>query len=133
MEYLSSPDILAIHDRIIEETSGMLGVREENLLQSIAQRPKTAFSAVEQFPDVFTKAAAYLESIATYHVFLDGNKRTALSAAAVFLHINGYVTSFPFKEAEGFLLAVAKRQRSLEEIAAWLKKRARKKRARSNL
>lgn len=122
MQYLSAADILAIHDRIIEETGGMLGVREANLLQSIAQRPKTAFGGVEQFPDIFTKAAVYLESIATYHVFLDGNKRTALSAAAVFLHMNGFSASFPTAVTEHFMLAAAQRHRSLEDIAAWLKK-----------
>src|SRR3989344_4995389 len=100
MEYLSTADILAIHDRVIEETGGMLGVREENLLQSIAHRPKTTFGGTEQFPNVFTKAAIYLESIATYHVFLDGNKRTALSAAAVFLRLNGYEMVFPIATAE---------------------------------
>ena len=126
MEYLSTADILAVHDRIIEETGGMLGVREENLLQSIAQRPKTAFGGVEQFHDVFTKAAVYLESIATYHVFLDGNKRTALSIAAAFLHINGYGTTFPIPATEKFIIAAAQRHHSLEEIAAWLKKHSKR-------
>src|SRR3989338_5955291 len=127
MEYLSTADILAVHDRIIEETGGMLGVREENLLQSIAQRPKTAFGGAEQFPDIFTKAAVYLESIATYHVFLDGNKRTALTVAAVFLLLNGYEATLPVEESETFMLAAAQRQKTLDEIAAWLKKRSRKK------
>jgi death-on-curing protein len=120
MHYLSAPDILAIHDRIIEETGGLVGVRDAGLLKSIAQRPKTTFGGVEQFPDVFTKAAIYLESIATYHVFLDGNKRTALSASAVFLHLNGFTTAFPVEKTERFILAAAQRQHSLEEIAAWL-------------
>ena len=126
MEYLSTADILAVHDRIIEETGGMLGVREENLLQSIAQRPKTAFGGVEQFPDVFTKAAVYLESIATYHVFLDGNKRTALSIATAFLHVNGYGATFPITATEKFMVAAAQRKYSLEEIAAWLKKHSKR-------
>ena len=122
MEYLAAADILAIHDRVIEETGGMLGVREENLLQSIAHRPKTAFGGIEQFPGVFLKAAVYLESVATYHVFLDGNKRTALSTAAVFLRLNGFDTNFPIATTERFILKAAQRQHSLEDIAAWLKK-----------
>ncbi len=126
MNYLSAADILAIHDRLIEETGGMLGVREENLLQSIAQRPKTSFGDVEQFPDIFTKAAVYLESIATYHVFLDGNKRTALSAAAVFLRLNGYEATFPIAATEEFMVAAAQRKYSLEQIAAWLKSRSKR-------
>jgi death-on-curing protein len=124
MVYLSAFDILAVHDRVIEETGGMLGVREGNLLRSIAERPKTSFGGTEQFPDIFTKAAVYLESIATYHVFLDGNKRTAISVAGVFLSLNGYETSFPLKETEDFMIAAAQRQKSLEEIATWLEKHA---------
>jgi len=127
MIYLSSADILAVHDRIVEETGGMVGVRDVHLLQSIAERPKTSFGGAEQFPDMFTKAAVYLESLATYHVFLDGNKRTALTVAGVFLALNGHETRFPIEESENFMLAAAQRQKSLEEIAAWLKKRSRKK------
>src|SRR3989344_7347087 len=127
MIYLSSADILAVHDRIVEETGGMVGVRDVHLLQSIAERPKTSFGGAEQFPDKFTKAAVYLESLATYHVFLDGNKRTALTVAGVFLALNGYQTTFPIAESENFMLASAQRQKTLEEIATWLKNRSRKK------
>lgn len=128
MIYLSSADILAVHDRIIEETGGMVGVRDVHLLQSIAERPKTSFGGAEQFPDIFTKASVYLESIATYHVFLDGNKRTAISSAGVFLLLNGYETKFPIEESEKFILKAAQRQKSLEEIATWLKKHSKKSR-----
>ena len=69
MQYLPAADIVGVHDRIIEETGGMLGVREENLLQSIAERPKTSFGGVEQFPEVLRRRRYILESIATYHVF----------------------------------------------------------------
>ncbi|HEV3245226.1 MAG TPA: type II toxin-antitoxin system death-on-curing family toxin [Candidatus Paceibacterota bacterium] len=126
MEYLSAADILAVHDRVIEETGGALGVREANLLASIAERPKPSFGGAEQFPDIFTKAAVYIESIATYHIFIDGNKRTALTVAGVFLALNGYHATFPVAETEKIMLAAAQRQRSLEEITAWLKKRSKK-------
>ena len=126
MKYLSATDILAVHDRVIEETGGGLGVRDSHLLGSIAERPKTSFGGAEQFPDVSTKAAVYLESIATYHVFLDGNKRTAITAAGVFLALNGYETNFPLAESEVFMLAAAQRQKSLEEIATWLKKHSKR-------
>lgn len=130
MRHVSAMDILAVHDRIIEETGGSLGVRDVHLLGSIAERPKVSFGGTEQFPDLFTKAAVLLESIATYHVFIDGNKRTALTVAGVFLMLNGYQIKLPLKESESFLLAVAQRLKSIDETAAWLKKRTR--RARKN-
>lgn len=123
MRYLTVEEILAIHDLIIEETGGSLGVRDEHLLRSLAERPKASFGGLEQFPTLFLKAAAYLEAIATYHVFVDGNKRTALTIAQVFLKANGHViTILPLEETEEFILAAAQRQKSLENIAAWLEK-----------
>ncbi|KKW07265.1 MAG: death-on-curing family protein [Candidatus Kaiserbacteria bacterium GW2011_GWC2_49_12] len=112
MYYLSAADILAVHDRVIEETGGSLGLRDTHLLLSIAERPKTSFGGTEQFPDVFTKAAVYLESISMYHVFIDGNKRTALTVAGA--------------ESEKFMLAAAQHQKTLKDIAEWLKKRTRR-------
>lgn len=126
MRYLTAEEILAIHDRLIETIGGSLGLREENLLYSIAERPKAAFGGQEQFPTLFLKAAAYIESVATYHVFIDGNKRTAITTAEVFLKINGVeIPSLPVEKTEEFILAVAQRKYTLEQIAAWLEKNSR--------
>jgi death on curing protein len=123
MRYLSAEEILALHDRLIEQIGGSLGVREENLLRSIAERPKTAFGGAEQFPTLFIKAAAYLEAIATYHVFVDGNKRTAAMVAEVFLRANGFeIPILKIEEAEEFIIAVAQKQKRFDEIAMWLEK-----------
>lgn len=127
MRYLTAEEILAIHDRLIEQIGGSLGIREEGLLLSIAERPKTAFGGKEQFPTVFLKAAAYLEAIATYHVFVDGNKRTSLAVAEIFLQANDVeITIFAVEEAEAFIIAAAQRQKSLEEISQWLEKNSTK-------
>jgi death-on-curing protein len=123
MRYLSAEEILALHDLLIEQIGGSLGVREENLLQSIAERPKAAFGGMKQFPTVFLKAAAYLEAIATYHVFIDGNKRTSVMAAETFLRANGFeIAVFNIEEAEQFILAAAQKQKTIKEIATWLEK-----------
>ena len=89
IRYISAVEILAMHDRIIDGIGGIRGVRDENLLQSAAMRPQAAFGGADMFPDLFTKAAAYLESIAALHPFSDGNKRTAITTASAFLHENG--------------------------------------------
>lgn len=122
MRYLTAVEILAIHDRVVEETGGSLGVREEHLLLSLAERPKSSFAGVEKFQTIFTKAASYLEAIAMYHVFVDGNKRTAITVAGVFLRANRYQASLPIDESEQFILRVVTEKLSIEEIAAWLEK-----------
>lgn len=123
MRYLSAEEILALHDMLITQIGGSLGVREENLLHSIAERPKTTSGGQEQFPTLFLKAAAYMEAVATYHVFVDGNKRTSTMVAEVFLRANGFeIAVFDIEEAEAFIIAAAQKQKSLGEIAAWLEK-----------
>ena len=124
MRYLSAAEIVAIHDRIIENTRGLLGVRDEHLLKSLVERPRTSFSGDEQYKTMFEKAAALIEAIATYHVFLDCNKRTAIGAATVFLNSNGYDIELLIDESEEFILAVAQKQKAIPEIATWLEARS---------
>jgi len=90
MRYLTGDEILVIHSEIIEETGGTHGIRDVNLFLSLLERPKMGFGGKPLYSDVFQKAAAYLESLAKFHVFIDGNKRTAFAAASRFLFLNEY-------------------------------------------
>lgn len=51
-------------------------------------RPQTA--AYYEQADFVTQAALLIAGVAMAHPFLDGNKRTATAAGAVFLGLNGY-------------------------------------------
>lgn len=117
---------MAIHDRVLEDSGGLLGIREVGLLYSVAERPKTTLMGQEMFPDLFVKAASYLEALAIYHVFFDGNKRTALTVTAIFLYANGQELITPEGSSVKFMVAAATKQKSLEEIAEWLKKHSKK-------
>ena len=81
MRYLAGEDILEIHNEIIEKTGGAHGIRDVGLFLSVIERPKARYGGEELYPDAFHKAAAYFDSFAKHHVFLDGNKRTAFAAA----------------------------------------------------
>ena len=126
MKYLSGEDLLVIHARIVDATGGLHGVRDINLLASLLERPKSQFGGKEQFKGVFRKAAVYLESLVQYHVFLDGNKRTAIASTARFLYLNGYDLTASNKEVEKFVLGVAVKKPDIADIADWLKKNAKK-------
>lgn len=126
MRYLSSEEFLAIHERILIEIGGRKGIRDIKLLQSAAERPKMGIMGLEFYPDLLSKAAAYAEGLATYHVFTDGNKRTAITAAAIFLRANGYGLKMSQKEGYEFILAVAQKQKTIKDIAHWLKKHGKK-------
>lgn len=115
-----------IHARIIDKTGGLHGVRDGHLLASIAERPKMQFGGKELYPGIFRKAAAYFESCAYHHVFLDGNKRTAIAIATRFLFLNGYVLEAINKELERFTMHAVTVKLDLKETEAWFKKHSKK-------
>jgi len=87
--FLSKELVVAIHSAQIDEHGGILGIRDEGLLDSALAQPMASFGGEFLHGDVFEMAAAYLFHIAMNHPFLDGNKRTGLAAALVFLEGNG--------------------------------------------
>jgi death on curing protein len=122
MRYLTAEQVLFIHSRIIDETGGAHGVRDIGLLQSAVSRPQATFSGNDLYPDILSKTVALMESLARNHPFLDGNKRTAITAVGVFLTLNEWRLEATQKELERFALNVAVKKLSSDEAAAWLKK-----------
>jgi death-on-curing protein len=120
MNYLAVEQVLFIHARLISETGGMHGVLDLGLLLSAVARPQATFDGQDLYPDLFSKAAALLESLVGNHAFVDGNKRTAITSAGIFLRINGYRLTANNQQLEDFTLQCARGAVSLDEIAQWL-------------
>lgn len=117
---------MIIHALIIDETGGSHGVRDVGLLASLTERPKAKFGGKEQYRGVFNKAAVYLDSLARYHVFIDGNKRTAIAASARFLFLNGYELIATNREVEKFVLKATIEKLDIATVAKWFKANSRK-------
>jgi len=124
--YLTAEEVLAIHSLVVEATGGSHGLRDVGLLASIVARPQAGFGGKDLHQDVFTKAAVFAEAITNYHVFIDGNKRTAFVAMARFLVINGYQIIATNEEVEEAMLAVAEKRMNEAKLAAWLKKHSKR-------
>ena len=122
MRYLTAEQALFIHSRLIDETGGVHGIRDLGLLQSAVSRPKATFGSKDLYPDIFHKAAALLESLIKNHSFIDGNKRTAITAAGIFLQSNGYHLKTTQKELELFTIKAATSKISFEDAVEWFKK-----------
>jgi death-on-curing protein len=120
MRYLSPEHVLFIHARLIAETGGEHGIRDLGLLLSAVARPGGTFDGDELYPDLYRKAAALMESLINNHPFVDGNKRTGIASAAMFLRINGYRLTASSEEVESFVLSIARGEGSVEIIAEWL-------------
>ncbi len=89
-KFLTLAEVLDFHEDLLQSFGGSVGIRDLALLESAVAMPQSGAGRVffHDFP--FEMAAAYAYHIAQNHAFVDGNKRTALAAALVFLEINGY-------------------------------------------
>jgi death on curing protein len=65
--FLTPEQVLFIHARLVSETGGSHGVRDLGLLESAVARPQASFDSQDLYPDLFTKAAALLESLIGNH------------------------------------------------------------------
>jgi death-on-curing protein len=118
--YLSPEQVLFVHSRLIAETGGMHGLLDLGLLLSAVARPQLTFDEQDLYPDIYSKAAALLESLIGNHPFVDGNKRTAITAVGLFLQMNGLALSAGNEELVSFTLGCAQGLITLEQMAAWL-------------
>jgi death on curing protein len=119
--YLTTAQILFLHARLIDETGGSHGLRDLGLLEAATGRPQATFDEQELYPDLFSKAATFMDSLVNNHPFVDGNKRTGITAAALFLRQNGYRLTATNPELEAFTLKVASSRVEVNEIAAWFR------------
>ena len=126
MRYLEASEITAIHNQIVEATGGSLGVREAQLLESIAAKSQSTFAGQELYPTLFAKAAALYEALCNYHVYIDGNKRTSAIAMYRFLVINGYNLDVSNEDLENYTLSMATRHPDLADVATWIEQHSKK-------
>jgi len=121
MKYLTAEQVLFIHARLIAETGGEHGVLNLGLLQSAVARPQASFDRKDLYPDLFSKAAALLESLIGNQAFVGGNKRTAITSTGLFLRMNGYQLTADNQEIVNFTLQCAQGLISFEQMETWLK------------
>jgi len=87
--FITLAEAIEIHRDQIERYGGKPGIRDLSLLQSALAMPGASFEGEYLHPDLHAMAAAYAFHICKNHPFFDGNKRTALVCALVFLSLHG--------------------------------------------
>ena len=111
-----------IHAEALKQFGGLNGVRDENLLASAVLAPQSSFGGKSPYSDVVDVAAAYLFYICRNHPFLDGNKRTAMMSAIVFLRLNGIEPELDSERWEKLMLDVAASRLDRDQTTARLRK-----------
>ena len=110
--------VIAVHQSLLAEHGGAPGIRDETLLESALSRPRHHFEYSDE-PSIFDLAASYCYGLANNHPFVDGNKRIALTIAALFLELNGYSLSAPEPNAVVIIEELAAGNLSEDNLSTW--------------
>ena len=124
--YITIDEVVAIHTKMIELYGGRMPIHDLTLLHSAVERPKVTFAGRDLYPDLFSKAAALIQSLILNHPFDDGNNRTSISSCARFLRLNNYKLVLDEKESIQFTLDIDSHKLSFQDTAVWLKNHSRK-------
>jgi death-on-curing protein len=115
IEYLDVEDLMVLAQLLLGDPAP---IRDVGLLESASARPRASAFGVDAYPDLWTKAAALLHSIVNNHALVDGNKRLAWLATAVFLDLNRIDLAVASNDdIYELVLGVAAEDRSVSQIA----------------
>ena len=104
MIYLTLPELLHVAERTLGPG---YTVRDYGLLEAALSRPQATAFGKDAYPDLDTKAAALLHSIARNHALIDGNKRLALASVIAFYGLNGRRLTLTNDAAYNLVMSVA--------------------------
>jgi death-on-curing protein len=119
--FLTLAEVIEIHKDQIHRYGGQSGIRDIGLLSSAVSMPHASFSGRLLYNDIYQIAAAYAFHICQNHPFIDGDKRTALASALVFLELNGISISDPEGRLYEAMVKLASGKLSREKLATILK------------
>jgi len=122
--FLNYEKILIIHKNQIKNYGGIHSIRDNDLLKSALAQPKITFRGKYLHKNIFQMAAAYLFHIVNNHPFIDGNKRTGLVTALIFLEMNNIEIQESNEKIEKIILKIAQGKMNKKEIATWLKSKS---------
>jgi death-on-curing protein len=122
--FLSEHQIRAIHRNVINAFGGDSSLRDHRLLSSAIAMPAATFSGQLLHTDMPTMAAAYLFHLCKNHPFVDGNKRTALAAAEIFLIVNDWKLKATDEELGDLTVGVADGTVSKDEVIEFFRNHA---------
>jgi len=114
-------EAIAIHDALIREFGGSMGIRDEGALASALMRPQLGY-----YDSLIEEAAALMESLANNHPFVDGNKRVAFFVTDSFLRLNGHFIDCDSREAYEFFIGLfEKNSFRFAQLCLWLEEKVR--------
>lgn len=120
-DFLTVEDVLLLHEEQLARYGGGAGVRDPGALDSAVATPRATFDGQLVHEDPLAMAAAYAFHIAQNQPFVDGNKRTGLVAALVFLDLNGFAVADPDGKLHTAMIDIAEKRLDKGGLAALLR------------
>jgi len=121
MRYLTVGEVLEIYSRVMQQSGGLVGIRDLGALESAVAQPRMTFSGTELYPTLSEKASALGFSLIQNHPFIDGNKRTGHAAMETFLVLNSHYLDADVDEQVEIVLQVASGAMGREALTNWLR------------
>lgn len=122
IRFLTMSEVLFIYEDQIRRYGGKYGIRDISLLSSALALPETTFEGRYLHNTIPEMASTYAYHISENHPFIDGNKRTALASALVFLDINKYAFTCSEELIYETMMSVAKGEIKKEQLGDFFKK-----------
>ncbi len=125
INWITGNQIKRIHDDLIIDFGGELGISDETQLDALVDRAQNSrVFGIDPLETVVHKAAFLMHGLLRYHQFVDGQKRTGISTAFIFLGLNGYTLwSRNVLEEVHYCIETAQGEHEIDEITAWLANR----------
>ena len=120
--FLTLEQVVRLHQKSIEIFGGSHGYRDKATLEGAVIQPQNIYYYNQG--DFFDIAAANAYHIAESQGFVDGNKRTAVAAALMFLANNGVDNDYDSIPIYDAMISVAKHEIGREELAENFRKLA---------
>lgn len=117
---LNKEQVLLLHRQLIKATGGIMGIRDEKLLESALSNPFQSFGGEELYPTIQSKAAQLCFGLVKNHPMLDGNKRLGAHVMLVFLTLNGYELFYSQQELSNTILSLATGKINVKDILHWI-------------
>ena len=121
---ISVKQALEIHDILVKQFGGLIGIRDLGGLKSALARPFQTFGGEDLYSDFFAKAAAIGESIIINHPFIDGNKRTGYVLMESMLRVGNFKIIATNDNLYDFVISISTGEKKIEQIVEWLKENA---------
>lgn len=120
MVWITVEDAIKIHNRIIEATGGVDGLRDRAGLEAAVSAPLQSFGGVDLFPGKIEKIARVGFGLASNHAFLDGNKRIGAMMTQLMLKWNGYQLNLKQGELADMFIAIADEKKDDQDLLLWI-------------